>query len=76
MLFRLQEDFLQRNIFPLEAVQSAYDKVFASGKSSLQYGLTEGYKPLREAIQTKMEQKGIRSTPDRILFDDRIATNN
>ena len=54
--------------FPLEAVQSAYDKVFASGKSSLQYGLTEGYKPLREAIQTKMEQKGIRSTPDRILL--------
>jgi 2-aminoadipate transaminase len=56
------------DIFPLEQVKIAYEKVFASGKSSLQYGLTEGFKPLREAIQTKMEPKGISSNPDNILI--------
>ncbi|GHH99010.1 aminotransferase-like domain-containing protein [Neobacillus kokaensis] len=55
------------DIFPLEAVKSAYEKVFASGKGSMQYGATEGFKPLRDAIQVKMEQKGIYTTPDKIL---------
>ncbi|MCM2532425.1 PLP-dependent aminotransferase family protein [Neobacillus pocheonensis] len=55
-------------IFPLEQVKIAYEKVFASGKSSLQYGLTEGFTPLREAIQTKMDRKGISSNPDNILI--------
>ncbi|WP_462413368.1 aminotransferase-like domain-containing protein [Neobacillus sp. Marseille-QA0830] len=56
------------DIFPLEAVQNAYEKVFASGKSSLQYGLTEGFIPLREAIQSRMQKKGISSTTDNILL--------
>ncbi|MEH7336751.1 PLP-dependent aminotransferase family protein [Neobacillus drentensis] len=55
------------DIFPIDEVKIAYEKVFASGKSSLQYGLTEGYTPLREAIQAKMAQKGIASTPENIL---------
>ncbi|MGG3466937.1 PLP-dependent aminotransferase family protein [Neobacillus pocheonensis] len=55
------------DIFPIEEVKNAYEKVFASGKSSLQYGLTEGFTPLREAIQAKMAQKGISSTPENIL---------
>ncbi|WP_042456987.1 aminotransferase-like domain-containing protein [Neobacillus dielmonensis] len=56
------------DIFPLDAVKNAYEKVFASGKSSLQYGLTEGFIPLREAIQSRMQQKGISSTPDNIML--------
>ncbi|MED4205531.1 PLP-dependent aminotransferase family protein [Neobacillus mesonae] len=55
------------DIFPIEAVKSAYEKVFASGNGSLQYGATEGFKPLRDAIQAKMEQKGIYTTADKIL---------
>lgn len=56
------------DIFPIEAVKNAYEKVFASGKGSLQYGATEGFKPLREAIQAKMEQKGIFTVPEQILL--------
>ncbi|MGX6443219.1 aminotransferase-like domain-containing protein [Neobacillus sp. K501] len=56
------------DIFPIEAVKTAYEKVFSSGKSALQYGLTEGFIPLREAVQAKMERKGISSHPDRILL--------
>jgi 2-aminoadipate transaminase len=55
------------DLFPIEAVQTAYEKVFASGKASLQYGITEGFLPLREAIQAKMVEKGISSSPDTIL---------
>ncbi|MDR6999815.1 PLP-dependent aminotransferase family protein [Neobacillus niacini] len=56
------------DIFPIEQVQIAYEKVFASGKSSLQYGLTEGFIPLREAVQAKMKKRGIISHPDNILL--------
>ncbi|MED3564420.1 PLP-dependent aminotransferase family protein [Bacillus xiapuensis] len=56
------------DIFPIEQVQIAYEKVFASGKSSLQYGLTEGFTPLREAVQAKMDTRGIPSHPDNILL--------
>ncbi|MCH6264765.1 PLP-dependent aminotransferase family protein [Neobacillus citreus] len=55
------------DIFPVEAVRTAYDKVFSSGNNALQYGLTEGFIPLREMIQTKMERKGITSSPENIL---------
>lgn len=53
--------------FPLFDIQAAYRKVFESGKSSLQYGLTEGFLPLREAIQARMVRKGIESAPETIL---------
>ena len=56
------------DLFPLDAVQKAYEKVFASGKSSLQYGLTEGFTPLREAIQTKMDGKEIRTSLNNLLI--------
>lgn len=56
------------DFFPIEAVQSAYEKVFATGKASMQYGLTEGFKPLREAVQAVMERKGIESSVDKIML--------
>jgi 2-aminoadipate transaminase len=56
------------DIFPIEQVKIAYEKVFASGNSSLQYGLTEGFIPLREAVKAKMGGKGISSAIDNILL--------
>jgi 2-aminoadipate transaminase len=56
------------DIFPIEQVKIAYEKVFASGNSSLQYGLTEGFIPLREAVKAKMQGKGISSAIDNILL--------
>lgn len=55
-------------LFPVAAVQSAYEKVLASGNASMQYGLTEGFKPLRESISSRMNEKGIPSNPDNILI--------
>lgn len=54
--------------FPLEAVGEAFERVIALGKSTLQYGLTEGYTPLRQSICRWMEQKGIEVTPDEMLI--------
>jgi len=54
--------------FPLEAVKDAIGRVMDSGKSALQYGLTEGYTPLRQSICNWMEQKGIHVTPNEMLI--------
>lgn len=54
--------------FPIEEVEKAYGKVFASGKHSLQYGLTEGYMPLRVLLSEKMREKGIGSKAESILL--------
>jgi 2-aminoadipate transaminase len=45
------------DLFPLSAVEEAYKRVFEQGKHTLQYGLTEGFTPLREAIATRMAQR-------------------
>src|SRR5689334_18574752 len=54
--------------FPLEAVQDAFERVFRQGRSALQYGLTEGYTPLREAICRRMEAKMIHVQPEHMLI--------
>ena len=54
--------------FPIEAVERAYNKVFQSGKGSMQYGLTEGFVPLREALTEKMKEKSIQSKTENILL--------
>ncbi|SDM52506.1 2-aminoadipate transaminase [Fictibacillus solisalsi] len=46
-------------LFPAEAIEEAFSKVFASGKHALQYSETEGYLPLREVILERMSRKGI-----------------
>jgi 2-aminoadipate transaminase len=45
------------DLFPLSAVEESYKRVFEQGKHTLQYGLTEGFTPLREAIATRMAQR-------------------
>ena len=55
-------------LFPLEAVRAAFYRVFQGGNGCLQYGLTEGYPPLRDAIAARLERKGIRVTRDAMLL--------
>lgn len=55
-------------LFPLGAVQSAFEKVFSLGSKALQYGLTEGFLPLREAIAERMLTKSITVQPEDILL--------
>ncbi len=54
--------------FPLAAVGEAFQRVLHRGKGALQYGLTEGYTPLRESISRRMAKKGIKVTPDEMLI--------
>ncbi|WP_379138220.1 PLP-dependent aminotransferase family protein [Paenibacillus sp. sgz500958] len=42
------------DLFPLEAVRDAYSKVLSSNASVLQYGVTEGYGPLRDKIAARL----------------------
>ncbi|MNC19991.1 2-aminoadipate transaminase [compost metagenome] len=46
-------------LFPLEAVRDAYNRALSGSASSLQYGLTEGYAPLREAVAARLGRQGI-----------------
>ncbi|MGG4035545.1 PLP-dependent aminotransferase family protein [Paenibacillus cisolokensis] len=55
-------------LFPLEAVREAADRVFASGRQSLQYGLTEGFTPLREQLCDRMAAKGMQVHPDQMIL--------
>ncbi|WP_100406522.1 aminotransferase-like domain-containing protein [Bacillus solitudinis] len=56
-------------LFPMEGLEDAFQRVFATGKSSLQYAETAGYRPLREVILDRMARKGIDSySPDEVLL--------
>ncbi|MFC7439791.1 PLP-dependent aminotransferase family protein [Laceyella putida] len=55
-------------LFPVEALQQAFARVFASGGKALQYGLTEGYTPLREQIGHRLAQKGMAANLENILL--------
>ncbi|QSF43894.1 aminotransferase-like domain-containing protein [Paenibacillus tianjinensis] len=47
------------DLFPVEAVREAYNRALSGSASSLQYGLTEGYAPLREAVAARLTLQGI-----------------
>ncbi len=55
-------------LFPIEAVRTAADRVFTAGKGALQYGLTEGYMPLREQLCGRMAAKDMHVTPGQMLL--------
>ncbi|MFC4775657.1 PLP-dependent aminotransferase family protein [Paenibacillus sp. GCM10023252] len=55
-------------LFPVEALKEASLRMFAGGASALQYGLTEGYLPLRQQLCSRMEQKGMHVTPDQMIL--------
>lgn len=54
--------------FPHEELKRAFEKVFESGKGSLQYGMTPGFMPLRELISERVKSKGIAARPEEILL--------
>jgi 2-aminoadipate transaminase len=58
-------------LFPVDAVREASDVVLRElGSDALQYGESEGYRPLREWIAAEMATRGV-STP----ADDVLVTN-
>lgn len=57
------EDF-----FPVEAVREAYSRALAGETSALQYGLTEGYIPLREQVAARLTHQGIQTDISEMLL--------
>jgi len=53
--------------FPVAEMKEACERVFAGGTRALQYGLTEGYTPLREWIAGRMETRQIRIGVENLL---------
>lgn len=55
--------------FPLAAIaEAAEEVVLVQGKSSLQYGPTEGLYELRAYVAQRLSQEGIACTPDGVLI--------
>ena len=59
-----------RDLFPLEELHAAADKVFVTaGKEALQYSTSEGYLPLREYIAARYRDKqGLEIPVDHIMI--------
>jgi 2-aminoadipate transaminase len=56
-------------LFPVEAVRAAADQVLrTAGAAALQYGPSEGFRPLREWIAAEMGRRGIQATADDVLI--------
>ncbi len=56
-------------LFPVEAVRAAADHVLrTAGASALQYGPSEGLRPLREWIAAEVGRRGIRASADEVLI--------
>ncbi len=57
------------DVFPIEEFREACDRVLKDyGTQALQYGSTEGYRPLRELIVRHTSRYGIEVTPDNLLI--------
>jgi 2-aminoadipate transaminase len=56
------------DLFPLEAVRDAYNRALSGSAASLQYGLTEGYAPLREAVAARLTRQGIPANATDLLL--------
>ena len=56
-------------LFPIERFKQACHNVLSNhGAEALQYGPTEGYKPLREMIANNLQRYGILATADNVLL--------
>lgn len=55
-------------LFPAEVIREAYSRVLTGEPSALQYGLTEGYLPLREQIAARLGQQGIPVSSDEMIL--------
>jgi len=55
--------------FPVDVIREIVDDVLRKdGAQALQYGITEGWMPLREAVAERMRKKGIEAARDNILI--------
>ncbi|MGE5047661.1 MAG: aminotransferase class I/II-fold pyridoxal phosphate-dependent enzyme, partial [Deltaproteobacteria bacterium] len=55
--------------FPAAAIAQAYADVLASdAAAALQYGPTEGYRPLRAWVAERMTQRGLPASADEVLI--------
>ncbi|MDF2682516.1 MAG: aminotransferase [Brevibacillus sp.] len=54
--------------FPIAEMREAFDRSFDLGAKSLQYGLTDGYLPLREWVAARMKQKHMNVGVDNMLL--------
>jgi 2-aminoadipate transaminase len=56
-------------VFPVERVQLATHKVLSErGEQALQYGATEGYRPLRELLAQRMSRGNLHLTVENVLI--------
>ena len=56
-------------LFPVAAIAEAHANVLRDdGPAALQYSTSEGWRPLREWIATRMQRRGIAASADRILI--------
>jgi len=56
-------------LFPVEEISRAVQEVLASqGGPALQYGVTEGYVPLREWIAVRLRARGTASSSEQVLI--------
>ncbi|WP_405115959.1 PLP-dependent aminotransferase family protein [Paenibacillus sp. FSL K6-1217] len=55
-------------LFPADAIREAYSRVLTGDSSGLQYGLTEGYLPLREQIAARLGQQGLPVSADEMIL--------
>jgi 2-aminoadipate transaminase len=57
------------DVFPVERFKEACNKVLNDhAASALQYGETEGYRPLRELLANNMARYGIKAKPENVLI--------
>jgi 2-aminoadipate transaminase len=57
------------DVFPVERFKEACNKVLTEHAAlALQYGETEGYRPLRELIADNMARYGIKAKPENVLI--------
>jgi 2-aminoadipate transaminase len=55
--------------FPVELIRKIADDILRKdGSQALQYGITEGYPPLREAVADRMNKKGMNVSKDNVLI--------
>ena len=56
-------------LFPIDEYRRAFEWVLeTSGSAALQYGPSEGYRPLRELLAARMTRLGIPAEPEHILI--------
>jgi 2-aminoadipate transaminase len=55
-------------LFPIDAMREAANRVLQADSGSLQYGVTEGYMPLREQLCGRMADKGMQVVPEQMLL--------